>query len=238
LGFQLSAWHIFVISKTSEPIRFEEVTRLYLALKILLVSYGADLLVGDYPYGSYLHHIFTFVLMGVGQITVVETNVSLALLRSASFCVELIDIDDDRILISTDSPPTSSFKRRRYLRRSSLSSSTTPERILRFKEPIIDRNFNGISSNTPIGRFKSRSTVVTHRNSYRRSSRCFGSIKVSSESFRSRTGEADSSNLVWDDMKTNPYGKAWLFLCTLTLSALLVLQMTVFNDAIFPLCNQ
>jgi len=39
-------------------------------------------------------------------------------------------------------------------------------------------------------------------------------------------------------MKSNSWGQAWLFLCTLTLSALLVLQMTFFNDQVFPLCNQ
>ncbi|GAA6011648.1 hypothetical protein JCM11491_004720 [Sporobolomyces phaffii] len=197
LGLQLSAWHIFVISSTSEPVRFDEVARLYLALKILLVSYGADLLVGDYPYGSYLHHIFTFVLMGVGQITVVETS-NPHFYRLAQWLV-----------LQGTALPTTFLSLFFYHTRAYFAAQGLGYR------PQLQRNLlKGAYHTLRVTKYL-----------------CYAQKFIPALFSIYWLGQ------MWDDMKTNPYGQAWLFLCTVTLSALLVLQMTVFNDAIFPLCN-
>ncbi|GAA5835762.1 hypothetical protein JCM9279_004640 [Rhodotorula babjevae] len=72
LALQLIAWRLFVLPH--QPIRYDDYTWFSLALKIVLIGYGADLLFGDVRPEIYLHHFFTFALLFIGQIAVYETK--------------------------------------------------------------------------------------------------------------------------------------------------------------------
>jgi len=72
LVLQLIAWRLFALPH--QPIRYDDYTWFSLALKIVLIGYGADLLFGDVRPEIYLHHFFTFALLFIGQIAVYETK--------------------------------------------------------------------------------------------------------------------------------------------------------------------
>ncbi|TNY17102.1 Proteophosphoglycan ppg4, partial [Rhodotorula diobovata] len=72
LVMQLVAWRLFVLP--SQPIQYADYAWFSLALKLVLVGYGADLLFGDVRPEIYLHHFFTFALLFVGQLAVFETK--------------------------------------------------------------------------------------------------------------------------------------------------------------------
>lgn len=51
-------------------MRFVDIQYLSFAMKLLLAGYAADLLFGEVHLSIYLHHIFTFALLLVGQLAV------------------------------------------------------------------------------------------------------------------------------------------------------------------------
>ncbi|KAK4332668.1 LOW QUALITY PROTEIN: hypothetical protein RTBOTA2_001371 [Rhodotorula toruloides] len=72
LALQLYAWRLFVVPQT--PIRIDDVEVLMVALKLLLVGYAADLIFSAFSIEIFLHHLFTFALLVVGQIAAYKTS--------------------------------------------------------------------------------------------------------------------------------------------------------------------
>lgn len=57
-----------------KPARFRDLQLLSLAIKFLLVGYGAELLFADVHWEIYMHHLFTFGLLFMGQLAAFETK--------------------------------------------------------------------------------------------------------------------------------------------------------------------
>ncbi|BGP23030.1 hypothetical protein JCM10295v2_001923 [Rhodotorula toruloides] len=72
LALQLYAWRLFVVPQT--PVRIDDVEVLMVALKLLLVGYAADLIFSSFSLDIFLHHLFTFALLVVGQIAAFKTS--------------------------------------------------------------------------------------------------------------------------------------------------------------------
>ncbi|BGO89825.1 hypothetical protein NBRC10512v2_001783 [Rhodotorula toruloides] len=72
LALQLYAWRLFVVPQT--PIRIDDVEVLMVALKLLLVGYAADLIFSAFSIDIFIHHLFTFALLVVGQIAAYKTS--------------------------------------------------------------------------------------------------------------------------------------------------------------------
>ncbi|GAA5931468.1 uncharacterized protein JCM15063_001476 [Sporobolomyces koalae] len=72
LILQLCAWRLFAIN--SEMVRIRDIQILLIVIKTLLISYIADLLLGDHGADVYLHHVFSFILLFVGQCTFFDTH--------------------------------------------------------------------------------------------------------------------------------------------------------------------
>ncbi|BGP23031.1 hypothetical protein JCM10295v2_001924 [Rhodotorula toruloides] len=72
LVLQVCAWRLFIVPET--PVRLMDVKLLMAALKLLLVGYAADLLFSDLCIEVFLHHLFTFALLVVGQIAAFKTS--------------------------------------------------------------------------------------------------------------------------------------------------------------------
>ncbi|GAA6057679.1 hypothetical protein JCM3770_003837 [Rhodotorula araucariae] len=72
LLLQFCAWRLFVLP--SAPVRMNDIRYLSVAMKTLLVGYGADLLFSDLRPEIFLHHLFTFALLFVGQLAAFETK--------------------------------------------------------------------------------------------------------------------------------------------------------------------
>ncbi|GAA5882580.1 hypothetical protein JCM16303_002055 [Sporobolomyces ruberrimus] len=72
LVLQCCAWRLWAIS--SEMVRIRDIQILLIVIKMLLISYVADLMIGDHGPDVYFHHIFSFVLLFVGQCTFFSTH--------------------------------------------------------------------------------------------------------------------------------------------------------------------
>ncbi|BGO97929.1 hypothetical protein RTBOTA2_001370 [Rhodotorula toruloides] len=72
LILQVCAWRLFIVPET--PVRLFDIKLLMAALKLLLVGYAADLLFSDLCIEVFLHHLFTFALLVVGQIAAFKTS--------------------------------------------------------------------------------------------------------------------------------------------------------------------
>ncbi|KAK4056164.1 hypothetical protein OIO90_002895 [Microbotryomycetes sp. JL221] len=72
LAFQIAAWRLFVLPQ--QPMRFNDVRYLCVAMKLLTIGYAVDITFGDVNGEIILHHLFTFGLLMAGQICVFETR--------------------------------------------------------------------------------------------------------------------------------------------------------------------
>ncbi|GAA5947405.1 hypothetical protein JCM3765_001663 [Sporobolomyces pararoseus] len=72
LVLQFCAWRLFALSETM--VRVRDVQILLVVIKMLLISYVADLLLGDHGADVYFHHLFSFLLLFVGQCTFYSTH--------------------------------------------------------------------------------------------------------------------------------------------------------------------
>ncbi|GAA6061776.1 hypothetical protein JCM10212_001382 [Sporobolomyces blumeae] len=188
---QCCSWRLFLMT-SEEPIRFNDVARIYVVVKLLLVGYAADLLFGDHSLATYLHHLFTFLLLLVGEIAVAETK-DPRLYRLAQY-----------LLLQGTMLPTLYASLVLYRFRSYLA--------LQHRRPKVQR----------------RLLVATYW--------LLQATKVTIYPGKLVPAAFSLYWLVkmWNEVTWNGWGRAWLALSVITLSLLLLLQVTKFADDVFP----
>lgn len=72
LCLQLSAWRLFVVPGT--PMRAADGKLLTAAVKALLITFGCEMLFADVHVEIYVHHLFTFGLLFIGEIVTYHTK--------------------------------------------------------------------------------------------------------------------------------------------------------------------
>lgn len=80
LSLQLSAWRLLVVPAT--PLRVRDGQLLYLAVKMLVIAYGCEMLFADIHFEIYVHHVVTYSIIFFGAIVNYYTKSS----KTLRFC--------------------------------------------------------------------------------------------------------------------------------------------------------
>ncbi|GAA5845645.1 hypothetical protein JCM5353_001249 [Sporobolomyces roseus] len=188
LILQCCAWRLWAIG--SEPIRIKDIELIFIVIKLLLIGYAADMLLGDHGADVYFHHVFSFILLFVGQCTFFSTHNTM-LFRLASWMIL------QATLILPIYIGLGLIQVQRYYQLQDYKPDEQ-KKYLRWAYQFL-----------------------------RITSWVYIPQKVVPAAFALYW-----LGMMWSNVKSSPWGIAWLVIATITISLLLVLQVFVISDSV------
>ncbi|GAA5821278.1 hypothetical protein JCM10212_006268 [Sporobolomyces blumeae] len=188
LILQLYAWRLLAI--TSQPVRLTDIYFIFTVIKLLLIGYAADMLLGDHGADVYLHHCFSFILLFVGQCAFFQTHNPL-FFRLASWML--------------------------------------------LQATLIIPIYIGLGLIQLQRYYQLQDYRPDHQNAFLRWA--YYTLRLTSIVYIPQKVVPAAFCLywlvkMWNDVKYNPWGVAWLVLATIVISLLLVLQVFVISDSV------